>query len=298
MAISLKVSNSLQVLLERLCEEMAQEKLSVFQPVYIVTQTDGMNNWLNYQIAKKMGIAANIQFIKPNELIQRVYYSAELIDDDATSRETITWYIFQTFAQQEFIDAFPSVAKYYLINGKDDGVKRIALAQKMADLFDQYIVYRPAMIREWNNGKYQEDEAWQFYIWNDIKPDIGKNKIELNDALVAELKDPKTIDRIRQRFPAVYFFGISLITSYHLQALTQISDVIDISFLMINPAPGAYWFEDRNERHLAFLRILFGYCFKMMMSSMYMMNWRQKNPKEINYCISYSIKFLIMKPML
>lgn len=254
MAISLKVSNSLQVLLERLCEEMAQETFSVFQPIYIVTQTDGMNNWLNYQIANKLGIAANIQFIKPNELVQRVYYTADLIQDAATSRETVTWYIFQTLADSAFTEAFPLVAKYYLSAGKDDAVKRIALAQKMADLFDQYIVYRPEMIREWNNGQYAKDEDWQFYLFNDIKPKIGKNKIQLNDELALALKDENLQEKIKQRFPTVYFFGISLITSYHLQALTLIANAMDISFLMINPAPTVYWFEDRNERHLAFLQ--------------------------------------------
>ena len=254
MAIALKVSNSLQVLLQQLCEEMTQETFSVFQPIYIVTQTDGMNNWLNYQIANQLGIAANIKFIKPNELVQSVYYNAELINETATSRETITWYLFQSLADSSFIEQFPLVAKYYQAKGADLPVKRIALAQKMADLFDQYIVYRPEMIRNWNKEKFSEDEAWQFYLWNDIKSNIGKNKIELNDELLLKLKDEQVQERIKQRFSKVYFFGISLITSYHLQVLTAISSVIDISFLMINPAPGAYWFEDRSERHLAFLR--------------------------------------------
>ncbi len=254
MAIALKVSNSLNVLVRRLCDEISDEQFGVFQPVYIVTQTDGMNNWLNYEIANHLGIAANIKFIKPNELVQKMYYSAALISEIATTRETITWHIFRVLGQRAFIDNFPAIAAYYIAENLDEAVKRIALAQKIADLFDQYIVYRPEMIRNWNNENFNQEEDWQYFLWNAIKPFIGKNKIELVDELSEAINNPDFKNRIKKRFPAVYFFGISIITSYHLHALTVISDAINISFLMVNPAPGSYWFEDRNEKYLAFLQ--------------------------------------------
>ena len=43
-----------------------------FKPVYIVTQTEGMNVWLKTKLAEQLDITANIIFLNPNDLINRI----------------------------------------------------------------------------------------------------------------------------------------------------------------------------------------------------------------------------------
>ena len=47
------------------------------------------------------------------------------------------WRLFGLLAMEDFTTRFPEVGKYYL----GDDIKRLALAGKIADLFDQYQVY-------------------------------------------------------------------------------------------------------------------------------------------------------------
>ena len=74
MALHLNISNSLKSLADRLCNDLRERPGTVFQPQYIVTQTEGMNVWLKFQIAEKNGIAANTLFLSPNDIIQKIYY--------------------------------------------------------------------------------------------------------------------------------------------------------------------------------------------------------------------------------
>jgi exodeoxyribonuclease V gamma subunit len=45
MALHLKVSNSLEKLADSLSDDLRTAGDGVFDPYYLVTQTDGMNNW-------------------------------------------------------------------------------------------------------------------------------------------------------------------------------------------------------------------------------------------------------------
>ena len=72
MALYLKVSNSLDSLAAEMVTNLSAAEQAVFDPHYIVTQTEGMNNWLKLKIAHQQGIMANCRFLKPNELIHHL----------------------------------------------------------------------------------------------------------------------------------------------------------------------------------------------------------------------------------
>ena len=43
-------------------------------------------------------------------------------------------------------------------------------------------------------------------------------------------------------------------THYHLQIFYAIAQHIDLYFLMQNPAPNDYWYEDKSEKVIDFLK--------------------------------------------
>jgi exodeoxyribonuclease V gamma subunit len=289
MAFQLQVSNSLEKLSEKLSADIQSVPKEVFQPVYIVTQTEGMNSWLKLQIAGKTGIAANLQFLKPNDLISKIFNSLGGLYSQTLSAQNLNWLLYKLLGEKEFVSKYNEISSYYHYDGIDKDVKRMALAEKIADLFDQYQVYRTDMIEEWNNpnvldsggGRVRRgsrssrggdkqlslnfdilsykpgDDNWQKYLWQHAKQIAGNNfpdRTLIGKSIHDALQNPDQVKRLKQKLPVVYFFGISLITEYHLQIFQNLANHIDINFLFLNPAPSIYWFDDKSEKQVAFLK--------------------------------------------
>ena len=266
MPIQLGISNSLKSLVDQLSEQLGKQ-ISVFQPVYIVTQTAGMNIWLKQQLAQKLGIAANIQFLKPNDAIHLLFkkLSGKYLFQSISAHD-LNWLIFDILNEPEFTNRFQKIAEYYNQDGLEGEIKRMALAEKIADLFDQYQVYRAHEMDRWNEGESwdslkgvrdENDEAWQKYIWNrahEIAQDKFSDKTYIGKHILEELDKPDSVEKLQQEVPALYFFGLSLITEYHLQIIYKVSEYIKVTFLFQNPAPWKYWYEDRSEKIVDFLK--------------------------------------------
>lgn len=256
--LHLHVSNSLTHLAKKLSEDLQQQHVSVFQPYYIVTQTDGMNNWLKLQIAQHNGIAANCIFLKPNDFIYRVYQMLGGRFPNTLSQGNLTWLVYSVLGEKDFNDRHRSIADYYATDTPDKDIKRLALAEKITDLFDQYQIYRPEMINEWNKQAIEETgkNEWQQFLWKKAKELSGNklpDKTVLRDYIINTLKDAKNTVGLQDKIPAVYLFGLSVTTSYHLNIFNILSESIDIHYYLQNPAPSAFWFEDKSEKQLAVL---------------------------------------------
>lgn len=260
MALELKVSNNLKILAGHLSELIKAQTHTqdVFRPVYIVTQTDGMNIWLKQRLAESLGIAANFRFLKPHELISKVYYLLGGQSSELLSAENMQWIIYRLLGEDDFIKQFPTVSDYYVKQASDNDVKRMALAKKIADLFDQYQVYRFEMVTEWNQSAKEKDKTeWQEYLWNRAKvllQDRLPDKTTTHRFITEALKDALKQERLRAALPAVYVFGLSVTTAYHTQLYHALGQIIDIHFLMMNPSPGVYWFDDKSEKLIARLK--------------------------------------------
>lgn len=266
MAIQLGISNSLKSLSDRLAEKLRDTK-SVFQPVYIVTQTAGMNIWLKQQLAQKLGIAANIQFLKPNDAIHLLFQKLSgFYQFNSLSAHDLNWIIFDVLNEEEFKNRFEKIAEYYNQPGLEGEIKRMALAEKIADLFDQYQIYRAPEIEQWNNKEDWEilkvirnetDQEWQKHIWNRARKMAGEHfsdKTYIGKHILNKLNEPEAVEILQQEVPALYFFGLSLITDYHLQIIYKVSEFIDVEFLFQNPAPWQYWYDDKSEKIVDFLK--------------------------------------------
>ena len=256
--LHLKVSNLLSQLAEKLASDFQQQKVSVFQPHYIVTQTDGMNNWLKLQIAKHNKIAANCIFLKPNDLIHNIYFLLGGRQPNLLSSGNLTWLLYNILGEKDFNDQYRHIANYYAADSNDRDIKRLALAEKVTDLFDQYQVYRPDMIRQWNATPLNEisKDEWQQYLWKKAKELSGDklpDKTVIREHIIEALKVPKQIEKLVTQMPVIYMFGLSVTTAYHLNIFNFLSEKIEIQYYLLNPAPNYYWFDDKSEKQLAVL---------------------------------------------
>lgn len=259
MAFSLKVSNNLGELSAELCDALRSQNGSVFQPWYIITQTSGMENWLKMEMAEHLGIAANYKFLKPNDVVFKIFQALGESYRESLTMEHLIWLFFGVLDEEEFKQRFSSVASYYRNDAPDTDIKRLALAQKTADLIDQYQIYRPDMVARWNNSPEFSSsvEEWQRYLWVRAKELIGDKELPdrtlMGQSILSRLKDSRNTELLFSRIPVIHIFGLSVFTSYHMDIFTEVGKYIDIKFYLLNPAPSQYWFDDKSLRTLSFL---------------------------------------------
>lgn len=74
MSIQLSVSNDLTILASRLTSGLASRQRDPFRSEWVVTQTAGMNDWLKQRFAHDLGIAANIRFCTPDDVVSQLRY--------------------------------------------------------------------------------------------------------------------------------------------------------------------------------------------------------------------------------
>ncbi|MEJ7685084.1 MAG: exodeoxyribonuclease V subunit gamma [Segetibacter sp.] len=211
-----------------------------------------MNNWLKIKIAENLGIVANCKFLKPNDLVNEIYYRLNTNNIQALSAESLKWILFTLLASKDFQDQFRKISGYYT----NDDVKRMALAEKVADLFDQYQIYRPEMIRDWNENRlfFDRNNDWQKYLWikaKEILVTSMPDKTVIGKYIIEALKQPEQRKKLLAQIPNIHVFGLSIITAYHVHIFYELSKVISVSFHLLNPAPGIYWFEDKSEKQIA-----------------------------------------------
>ena len=258
MALHLNVSNSLKELSLHLCNDLQQQQHDPFQPVFIITQTDGMTTWLKYQVAGHLEIAANYRYLKSQDIINQVYFMLGGKSVEILSPQNFSWILFKLLGDEIFIEKFAAVSGYYNIKTSEGAIKRMSIAGRTADLFDQYQIYRPEMISDWNKTlETGPEDDWQDWLWKKAKillSDKLPDKTNISKYIIEELKKPAQQQYLQQRMPAIYLFGLSITTNYHLEIYHAIGQFVEVKFHLINPAPEQYWFEDINDKQLAVLR--------------------------------------------
>lgn len=251
MSIQLYVSNTLIGLAKQLSDDLRNNNLGVFTKTQIVTQTEGMNSWLKIKMAEDLGIATNCAFSKPNDIVTKLYFWLGGKSKPLLSVDYVKWNIYQLLNDTEFKQKFGLIAGYYNLNE----IKQIALATKTADLFDQYQMYRPDIITEWNKADIANVGAnWQQYLWIRIQA-VSKNsmldKTSMIKFIIEALQNPDKQDIVKSKLPQLQFFGIAVITPFYLQLFNELSKHIAIRFYLLNPAPTSYWLEDKSEKEIA-----------------------------------------------
>ncbi len=256
MSFKLYISNRLDELQKELSKNLKSQTVGVFHKDVLVTQTEGMNRWLSIELAESLDIFANAEFFKPNGFISSIFKLAEVVDNQDFSTEKLRWVIYQLLENEAFVEKFERVAQYY----EGDEIKRLQLATRVSDLFDQYLIYRPDYIQAWNKGehaeinreKYKYHEEWQGWLWQKLQDKVDfEDKVELRTRLVEQMKNPLFIERLQKRFPKISLFGLSVLTPFHLEIFSWLSNYITIDFYQLNPSPENYWYDQTSDKSIS-----------------------------------------------
>ncbi|MFH1076897.1 MAG: exodeoxyribonuclease V subunit gamma, partial [Pseudomonadota bacterium] len=238
----------LEILADALADTLNTPLPSPFDKEIIVVQSKGMERWVSLELAKRHGIAANIRFPFPNAFIEEVFEKAfssiplaPLFDP-----QTLQWRIFDLLPLLASQSGFEPVRSY--LTGLQTPLKLIQLSERIADTFDQYLIFRPEMILGWEHGK---DDHWQAGLWRILTKDQkGRHRAALAKMLRERINSLGSIQGIPER---VSVFGVSFLPLFHLEILAAISEFSEVNLFIMNPCK-EYWGDIPSRREIKRIR--------------------------------------------
>ncbi|ROV56091.1 exodeoxyribonuclease V subunit gamma [Neisseria chenwenguii] len=236
-------SDRLEYLAALFCRIRREQPLAgALRAEEIVVQSQGMRRYLGAFLARETGVAANLKFSLPAGLTWRLMreFIAGIPALSPFAPEVMRWRLLDLFRSSRFQTASEfagarSALQGYLNSG---GAADYRLAGQLADVFDQYLVYRPQWIDAWQAGKtldLGDAEGWQAQLWHYL--DDGRQSAPHRVALWETLLSRLSADKLPERF---FVFGISTMAPMYLQLLQKLSEHCDVIMLALNPS-SRYW---------------------------------------------------------
>lgn len=242
--LSVYHSNRMENLAGVLAEALREPAASWLEPEIIVVQSHGMQRWISMALAERLGISANVRFPYPAAFVWEAYRAVlpNVPETSPFDKDILVWRILELFTDLED-SACMSPLRGYL--QKADSFEQFELAWRIADVFDQYLVYRPAWINRWEAG---EANHWQAALWRRLVNSHIPHRARLHRAFV------ETITKLTHR-PAgilgrVSVFGINSLPTPYLETLHALSKSCAVDLYLLNPCR-QYWGMIVTEREIA-----------------------------------------------
>lgn len=247
--LHLHLSNRSEQLLQALLALVAESPADPFLPETIVVEAPGMAQWLSWQVAECQGIAANLEFPLPAAFLWRVLRRQLGLEAGAValSRDSLTWALMATLPSLRGQAGFELVDHY--LAGADGETRCYQLSRELAELFDQYLVYRPALIRTWEQGS---DPDWQAQLWRNLR--AGNRSPHWPDLLEAFRRSmqqqglqPGVLP------PRVSLFAVAALSPGYVDLLQLLARHCELHVFVLNPSR-EYWGDIESPVILARLR--------------------------------------------
>lgn len=213
---------------------------SPWLPTEIVVQSQGMRRYLNHYLAQHQGIAANLHFSLPAsfawQLTQRLLPGTPSLNPFQT--EVMRWRLFELFQSEAFnhtdLTETHQALHDYLSSSQQASYY---LSGKLADIFDQYLIYRNDWLENWQQNRLLglgKDEVWQAQLWRWLSTQTQANhRVQQLQQLFEQLT-PNNLP------PRLFVFGIATLAPVYLQLLHAIAKHTQVHMFAVNPSE-EYW---------------------------------------------------------
>ncbi|WP_392563431.1 exodeoxyribonuclease V subunit gamma [Orbus wheelerorum] len=244
-------SNQLDLLKSLTAQLIKRQPLSsVFDKEVILVQSQGMGQWLQIQLAEELGICANIDYPFPTQFVWDIYriFYPDLPKKNNFSADFMFWVLFAILPDLVKTPNFIALKHYFKQHNEQ---KYYQLASCIADLFDQYLVYRPDWIKAWQEGKQVaelgNEQEWQAILWRELVnysgrlADISSHRADIHQDVIDKLNAKKLTRSQKNQLPRrIFIFGIVSIPPLYLELFNALSQHIDVHFMFMNPCR-QYW---------------------------------------------------------
>jgi exodeoxyribonuclease V gamma subunit len=242
-ALKLFISNRLEVLADKLADELRTPLSSPLTKDIIVIQSKGMERWVSMHLARRHGICANFRLPFPNAFLYEIFREVlqDLPEDSLFTHDVMTWKIMKILPLCMEGPAFESLRVY--LSQEERDLRRFQLSEQIADLFDQYLVFRPEMILEWQKGK---ENHWQAVLWKKLVEGQEENhRASIRKIFFEAIQKPSV--KITDFPERISVFGISALPQFHLEVIGALSQFIQVNLFLMNPCK-EYWADIVSDR--------------------------------------------------
>lgn len=256
--------NRLELLAEAVLAWVAAHPLQPLEAETFLVQSHGMGEWLKMEIALAHGVCAATRVELPARFLWRAYRAVlgrEAVPAvSALDKQPLTWRLMQLLPECAAESGFEPVAAFL---GDGDPARRLQLARRLADLFDQYQVYRSDWLADWSRHVDQlrsvadagdgraapvsRDQRWQPALWRALLQALPTDeqaaaRSALHERFLRALAEPMSA----LAFPAlprrVVLFGTTHIPHQTLEAIAALATRCQV--LMAVPNPCRYHWAD------------------------------------------------------
>lgn len=253
-------SNSLNELRSLVVSIMRRYPLAPLENEIALVQSNGIAQWLKLALAEDpeegdmggCGIAAAIDVQLPGSFMWQLYRMVlgrdEIPAKSLLDKAPLTWRLMRLIPQ--LIDQPHFEPLHRFLTNDTDLRKRYQLAERLADLFDQYQVYRADWLEDWADGRHQlrngRGEAkpltpancWQAELWRALLLDVGEKGMAQSRAGVHQrfIERINNLDTAPVGLPSrVIVFGISSLPAQALEALAGLARFSQVLLCVHNP---------------------------------------------------------------
>ena len=262
--------NQLESLRDVLLQWLAAHPLAALENEVLLVQSNGIAQWLKQALAESparggVGISACVDAQLPAQFLWRAYRAVlgnDVPKHSPFDKDRLTWRILRLLPSLLARESFAPLREFL---GDDPHLrKRYQLAERLADLYDQYQIYRADWLNDWAAGQWQlndargqaaaapDEQRWQAELWAALEADVPST---LRDSHRAALHQ-RFIDALTssaERAPGLprrlVVFGISSLPQSLLQALAALGKHCQVILAVQNPCQH-YWADIIEHRDL------------------------------------------------
>ncbi len=253
-------SNSLDELRSLVVSIMRRYPLAPLENEIALVQSNGIAQWLKLALAEDpedddlggCGIAAAIDVQLPGSFMWQLYRMVlgreEIPAKSLLDKAPLTWRLMRLLPQVIDRTHFEPLQRF--LTHDSDLRKRYQLSERLADLFDQYQVYRADWLEDWAEGRHQlrnvrgeikplpPTSCWQAELWRALLDDVGEQGMAQSRAGVHQrfMERINILDKAPAALPPrVIVFGISSLPAQVLEALAGLARFSQVLLCVHNP---------------------------------------------------------------
>lgn len=250
---------------------MQRYPLAPLENDVVLVQSNGIAQWLKLALAADpdspdgagLGIAAALEFSLPSRFLWRAYRAVlgeqAVPQQSPFDKDALTWRLMRLLPQLMSLTVYAPLRRF--LDDDHDRRKRFQLSGKLADLFDQYQVYRADWLDAWAAGDdvliqargertaLPDEQRWQAALWRallddvaamELSPAADSGRAAVHAEFMQRVAQWQTEPRPAGLPRRLIVFGISALPRQSLEVLAALSRWSQVLMCIHNPCEH-YW---------------------------------------------------------
>lgn len=244
---------------------LSRYPLAPLEDEIFLVHSNGIAQWLRLALAEDeggCGIAAGLDMSLPSRFLWQAYRAVlgrdAVPESSPFDKEKLVWRLMRLMPELLVNDVYAPLARF--LARDEEQRKRFQLAERLADLFDQYQVYRADWLDAWASGEdvlirasgakdpLAEDQRWQACLWRALLADVARGgeglasqgRAAVHEAFLERCRNWPEGGRPVGLPRRLIVFGLSALPRQSLEALAAIARWTQVLMCVHNPCEH-YW---------------------------------------------------------